>query len=144
MVVKTFRGILADDGQDRIRLSTIDGKVGYRIVKFEIVGKNPQVDNHESVVKIYKTEQTSLDGIIDFTDNNLLAAGVYKNYPQAAYTMHDQIVFDTVIVNQDIYVTHTEEAGGTEPCNYYIEMEALPLTSQGAEYTTIKDLRANA
>jgi len=34
MVVKTFRGLLADGGQDRIRLSTIKGKVGYKIAKF--------------------------------------------------------------------------------------------------------------
>ena len=39
MVVKTYRGLLADGVQEKIPLSTKDGSVGYRIVKFEIVVK---------------------------------------------------------------------------------------------------------
>ena len=41
MVVKTFRGLLADGGQDHIRLQTIKGKVGYRIVKYQLMGQKP-------------------------------------------------------------------------------------------------------
>ena len=36
MVVKTFRGQLEDGGQDHIRLQTIKGKVGYRIVSCKL------------------------------------------------------------------------------------------------------------
>jgi hypothetical protein len=58
MVVKTFRGLLADGGQDRIRLSTIKGKAGYKIVKFQIIGAEPGQQDQEHTVKIYKTEQS--------------------------------------------------------------------------------------
>ena len=50
------------------------------------------------------------------------------------------IIFDNEVVNQDIYVTHTDETA-TLACNYYIEMEVIPLDDKGAEYMTIKDLR---
>jgi len=144
MVVKTFRGLLADDGQDRIRLSTTKGKVGYRIIKFEIISYNPQATSSESVLKIYKTEQPTPDGLIDFSDSDLLGVGVFKNYLGVDYSMNNQIVFDTEIFNQDIYVTHTEEAGTAQPCNYYLELEVIDLSSQAAEYTTLKDIRSRA
>ena len=141
MVVKTFRGILANDGEDRIKLSTINGKVGYRIVKFQLMG--PYGDtNVESVVKIYKTSVTASTDI-DFTDSNLLAAGIINDSASNLYLPPPVIVFDTEIFNQDIYITnkgHSETAS----INYYIELEVIPLSDQGAEYTTIKDLRANA
>ena len=33
-MIKTFKGTIADDGQDKIRLSTKKGKIGYRIIHF--------------------------------------------------------------------------------------------------------------
>ena len=32
-----YKGILADGGQDRIKLSTKQGKVGYKLVKLELI-----------------------------------------------------------------------------------------------------------
>jgi hypothetical protein len=142
MVVKTFRGQLADDGQERIRLSTIKGKVGYRIIKFQLIGDDPQTHRQESVVKIYKEEQSSLTGLINFTDSALLAVAVHKNYEQAQYPMGDAVIFDNETFNQDIYVTHTDEGGSTRGCNYYLELEVIPLDDAGAEYTTLKDMRS--
>jgi len=140
-MIKTFRGMLADNGQDRIRLSTIKGKVGYRIVKFQVVGHDPQAKSSESVLKIYKTEQTTPDGLIDFTDSDLLGMGIFKNYLGVDYQIISTILFDTEMFNQDIYITHTDEAGTTQPCNYYLELEVIPLDDAGAEYTTLKDMR---
>ena len=143
-MIKTFRGLLADGAQERIRLSTIQGKVGYKIIKFQLMGNDPGIDGGESSVKIYKTKQTSITSAIDFTDSDLLAAGFWSNHNTATnYTEDVNIIFDTEIINQDIYITHLE-SNSTTPCNYYIELEVVPLTEQGAEYTTIKDLRANA
>jgi len=48
-MIKTFRGLLADGGQDRIRLSTIKGKVGYKIAKFEGFPNTPGVTDYESI-----------------------------------------------------------------------------------------------
>jgi len=144
MVVKTFRGQLADGGQDRIRLQTIKGKVGYRIVKFEIFPSLPGTANVEHNVLIWKEEQTSVSTsaiTVDFTDSGLLAAAMLHDSSAYGNTGAHIITFDTEIFNQDIYITHTE-TNGTTPCNYYFELEVIPLDDAGAEYTTLKDLRS--
>jgi len=146
MVVKTFRGLLANGGQNRIRLSTIKGKVGYKIVKFDIMGNvtlsasTAAATDH--VVKIYFDEQATVPtsgATIDLTDTAILAVAVlglgstYGSYSQV-------IIFDNKIFNQDIYITQTDN-DGTDACNYYLELEVIPLDDAGAEYTTLKDMR---
>jgi len=139
-MIKTFRGLLADGAQDRIRLQTIKGKVGYRIVKFEMIGENPGGDDIEAVIKIYKEEQSTIDAVINFTDSSLLAAGYWKEDAGTTYPQSQSIIFDTEIFNQDIFVTHKDKAVA-EKCNYYLELEVIPLDDAGAEYTTLKDMR---
>jgi len=140
MVVKTFRGVLAHGGQDRIRLSTIKGKMGYKIVKFEVIDTVPGTANVECVTKIYKTQQTTVDGGVNFTDSDLLAVNYYTEASSVNVPGFAAVIFDNEIFNQDIYVTYTE--GSTNIAgNYYIELEVIPLDDKGAEYTTIKDLR---
>jgi len=138
MVVKTFRGQLADGGQDRIRLQTIKGKVGYRIVKFQIVSKAPVANSPEAVIKIYKTLQSTVDYAINFTDSDLLASAFYENNSSIAAEGDNIIIFDNEVFNQDIYVTVASSDGGI---NYYLELEVIPLDDAGAEYTTLKDMR---
>jgi len=140
MVVKTFRGLLADGGQDRIRLSTIKGKVGYRIVKFQLMFYDA-VTSVKNVVMIWKEEQSTVAGIVDFSDGDLLAAAMLSGKAdQTAYPEDLVVVFDNEMFNQDIYIAHSEIAGAA-PVNYYLELEVIPLDDKGAEYTTVKDLR---
>ena len=47
MTIKTFRGLLADGGQDTIVLHTNDGSTGYRIVKFQLMPDAPGTVEHE-------------------------------------------------------------------------------------------------
>jgi len=146
MVVKTFRGLLADAGQDRIRLTTTKGKVGYRIVKFELIAWRPVNVNNASVAMIWKKEQASVPAdspYINFTDSDLLAAGLLTDNASLSYPASTIIVFDQEIFNQDIYITHTDQ-DGTASLNYYIELEVIPLDDAGAEYTTLKDMRQPA
>ena len=142
-MIKTFRGLLADGGQDRIKLSTIKGKVGYRITKFQVIPFAPGTTDTENVLKIYKTEQTSVGtstATINFTDTDLLASAWSLN--DASGQQGEVIIlFDTEIFNQDIYITYTDQRGSSTQCNYYLELEVIPLDDKGAEYTTIKDLR---
>jgi len=140
MVVKTFRGLMADGGQDRIRLSTIKGKMGYRIVKFQVMGQDSST-SYEAVCKIFKETQTSVTTTINFTDTTLLAAAIYQqNATGQTYPVDQVTIFDNEIFNQDIFITYTTSyASGT--LNYYIELEVIPLDDKGAEYTTVKDLR---
>jgi len=142
MVVKTFRGLLADGRQDHIRLQTIKGKVGYRITKFQIIGAAPGSTVQQSTLKIYKSEQTTIDGNVNFTDSDLLAASYYPGSGSSSFSgIGDAgVIFDQEIFNQDIYVTHHDEATGIS-CNYYLELEVIPLDDAGAEYTTLKDMR---
>ena len=140
MVVKTFRGLLADGGQDRIRLQTIKGKVGYQIIKFQVLQKSPGAAHAEATVKIYKNSQSTVNAVVDFTDSDLLAAASYQKN-ESATSGSETIIFDTEIVNQDIYVTSDNASAHTEPMNYYIELEVIPLDDAGAEYTTLKDMR---
>jgi len=142
MVVKTFRGLLADGAQDRIRLSTIKGKVAYRIVKFQLMGEKPAGANQESIVKIYKTEQSTPDALVDFTNPDLLAAGYLEAAADAKTEHQPQIIFfDNEMFNQDIFISHNDDETG-ESCNYYLELEVIPLDDAGAEYTTLKDMRS--
>jgi len=142
-MIKTFRGLLADGAQDRIRLSTIKGKVGYRVTKFQILRQVP-TSSIDHVVKIFNEKQTTVptsSATIDLTDSTLLAVAALSG---TAFGEYDTtIIFDNEIFNQDIFVTHTDN-DGSDACNYYIELEVITLTEQGAEYTTIKDLRSNA
>jgi len=140
-MIKTFRGLLATGGQDRIRLSTIKGKVGYRIVKFELISKAPASTTQETVVKIVKNDGETIDANIDFTDSGLLAAGYFEGHSNSTDFGGTIIVFDGEIFNQDIFVMGVDGSGSGMPINYYLELEVVPLDDAGAEYTTLKDLR---
>ena len=138
-MIKTFRGQLADGGQDRIRLQTIKGKVGYRIVKFQVMGPDGS-ENIESVVQIWKTNTTATFSI-NFGDSDLLGAAVITQSASAQVYPNDvAVIFDEEIFNQDIYIT-CKGVDYTASVNYYIELEVIPLDDAGAEYTTLKDMR---
>ena len=140
-MIKTFRGKLADGGQERFRLNTIKGKVGYKIVKFQTIGPAPGATGLESVVKIYKTEQDSVDGAVDFTDSSLLAVCTYARHEDVLSSGENELfIFDKEIFNQDIYITAFDTIGSTDT-NYYVELEIIPLSDSAAEYSTLKDLR---
>jgi len=142
-MIKTFRGLLADGGQDQIRLQTIKGKVGYRIVKFEIIDAAPGTLNTENVVKIYKESQTTIDGLVNFTDSGLLGVAFWVfNSSNPAYSTTYAVIFDTEIFNQDIYISQKEVSANANKVNYYLELEVIPLDDAGAEYTTLKDMRS--
>ena len=138
---KTFRGTLADGAQDRIRLSTNNGLTGYKISKFEMMLTTPGATTQESVMKIYTQESSTIDGVINFTDPLLLAAGYFEyNSGSSVITTPYQIVFDNIVFNQDIYVTHTDLETG-ESCNYHIELEKVKLDVNEATVATLKDMR---
>ena len=140
MVVKTFRGILAHGTQDRIRLQTIKGKVGYKIIKFQAITTAPGATTAEVIVKAYKTSQSSIDGVIDFTDSDLLGVVFWSGRASSGWGAEDTIIFDNQIFNQDIYIT-AQDVDSNRDTNYYIELEVIPLDDAGAEYTTLKDMR---
>jgi len=143
-LIKTYRGLLVDGGQDTIPLHTNDGKTGYRIIKFQLFPNRPGGTSHvESVMQIFKEVQTSIvtaNSIVDFSNNNLLAAAYLTDDVNNASGPLEVVIFDNEIFNQDIFITHTDEAG-TAKCNYYLELEQYPLTENQALVAIVKDLR---
>jgi len=140
MTIKTFRGLIADDTQDTLLLHTNDGSIGYRIVKFELMFSAPGTQSVENVVKVYKIAQTAIDGLIDFSDNTLLAAGWIAGSTSATYGWNTTVTFDNEIFNQDIYITHADVAGaGT--VNYHLELEQMKLDLNENTVATLKDIR---
>jgi len=139
-MIKTYRGRLADGGQDKIRLKTNKGEIGYRIVKFEIMGVTEN-ENYEASVKIFSLFQSAVTTTVDFTDGDLLAAALYHDYSTATIPSNQTIIFDNVIFNQDIYVTYAEVTGSGPVLNYYIELEQLKLNENQTTMATLQSLR---
>ncbi len=141
-MIKTFRGILTDGAQNRIRLSTKKGKIGYRIVKFQIMSNTPYAENAaEHVTKVYKLKQTSIDGVVDFSDGNLLGVAIINNNTSGyQYPSLPTIIFDEEVFNQDIYISHIDVVNAV-PCNYYLELETQTLTDNAAAVSTLRDIR---
>jgi hypothetical protein len=142
-MIKSFRGLLADGEQDTIRLATNDGLTGYKIKKFELLGNLPGASGQQSIVKLFTREQTAVDGTVDFDDSTLLAAGYYAALISSAEATVLDVVFDNVTFNQDIFITHYEDAGSIA-CNYYLELEQVKLDLNEATVATLKDMRGSA
>lgn len=139
--IKTFRGIMEETTQQRIRLSTKKGKIGYRIVKFQIMSNNPVTTSGEHIMKIYKVPGYGISTEVDFADGNLLGTALFIHNDNYANTQ-THIIFDQEIFNQDIYITH-ETGAGDDPCNYYIELETIEMTDNAAAVSTLRDIRLN-
>jgi hypothetical protein len=142
-MIKTFRGLLADGGQDRIRLQTIKGKVGYRIVKFQVMPKSTGSGSNEGAITIWKNSQSSASQDVDFTDSDLLAAAYFLRDQGTVAITSETIIFDSEIFNQDIYIDYQDAQTSGGDMNYYFELEVIPLDDAGAEYTTLKDMRSS-
>ena len=144
MPIKSFRGLMADGATDTITLHTNDGSMGYRIVKFEIMTAEPYGGaSAEHVVKIYKTPQTGIAPTpdVNFSDNTLLATAITNNSTSGyQYATVPSVIFDNEIFNQDIYVTHFDNAS-SQKCNYYIELEQIKLDLNENTVATLKDIR---
>lgn len=140
----SYKGQLPMGEQDRIRLRTINGKTGYKITKFDIL---PSVftANVKFVAKITKLDEEKLNNIsasVNFTDSALLAAAYYEDTSGSSGSGNpNKIIFDNEITNQDIFINITDADGGTTPCNYYIELEAIKLSDIESTMITLKSLR---
>tara|TARA_Y100000004_G_scaffold34469_1_gene36838 strand:+ start:1255 stop:1701 length:447 start_codon:yes stop_codon:yes gene_type:complete len=143
MPIKSFRGLIADGAIDTINLHTNNGSTGYKIVKFEIMQKSPGAEVGEHIVKIFTIPQTTATSTIDFSDNTLLAAAFLKTHTSQIYADTNAVIFDNIIFNQDIDITHVDVAtGGTdEPINYHIELEQVNLSLDENTVATLKDIR---
>ena len=143
MKTKTFRGLLADGGQERIRLSTNNGLTGYQIKKFQIMANRPgsSGSDAEHSVQLFSRKQDTVSNVINFDNPLLLAAATMGNSASSyVYGSTPVIIIDNMKINQDIYITH-KETTGSESVNYYVEMEQVTLSTDEATVATLKDMR---
>jgi len=127
--VHSFRGLLTDGGQDEINLERQNVNLAYRIIKFACIPSAPGTVNSEHVIKIYREEQSSIDGLIDFADVDLLGAGYYNSSTGDGGIYLDYtppVIFDNILFSRNIYVTHSD-VQGSGSLNYYIELEEVPV-----------------
>ena len=132
--------MMKSDQVDTIPLSTRNGSTGYKITKMQVISGNPVSENDRWVVKIYSVPQTTPDVLVDFSDQTLLAVGVFSSHSSSQTYPEDMtIVFDNNVFNQDVYITAKAESGTN--VNYYIEMEQIKLDLNENTVATLKDIR---
>jgi len=139
-MIKTFRGLMADGAQDSVTLHTNTGSMGYRIVRFQLFPHSPGLQHQEHTVKIYKVEQTSIDNTVNFSDQTLVAAAYIQDGADEANVLSETVIFDKDIFNQDIYLTAFDSVG-SQPINYYLELEQVTLDLNQNTVATLKDIR---
>jgi hypothetical protein len=140
-MIKTFRGLIADEDTVQVRLSTNQGLVGYKIIDFRLMADNPGQSDVNHVVKIWSESPGTPDATVNFNAPTLLGASMLRESVGAEdMPISTNVIFDDRVVNQDIYITHVE-TGGTRACNYYIELEQMKLDLSEATVATLKDMR---
>tara|TARA_Y100001963_G_C6433449_1_gene288113 strand:- start:49 stop:483 length:435 start_codon:yes stop_codon:yes gene_type:complete len=141
-MIKTFKGLMADEQIQRIKLSSNNGLIGYKIKKFNMLPEQAGSSDHRFVMKIFTNEQTGTpDGIVNFNNPQLIAASAIEDNGASHYPHSmTQIVIDNKVINQDIYITLKDLSTG-ESCNYYLELEQIKLSVDEAAVATLKDMR---
>jgi archaellum component FlaF (FlaF/FlaG flagellin family) len=140
----SYKGIIPEGLQERIRLATKDGKRGYKIVKFAIFPQNPgDSADKELIVQVFTRDQSgSITKVVDFSRTTLLAVSYYTEGVSITNQSKMDVIFDNAVFNQDIYITAVDGTGGTQSTNYYIELETIPLSDAQSTQLTLKNLRA--
>jgi hypothetical protein len=136
----SFKGQLDEGLEEKLKLSTLKGKTGYRIHRFDVIMATPGASDYECTVKVYAKAQGSGSTDIDFTESDLLAVAYLEDGDPSDFPMSKMVIFDSEVFNQDIFV-NTASRTGTVPVNYYIELETVELTDLQSTQLTLKSLR---
>ena len=144
MAMKTFRGMMntdsGGDSTDIISLHTNNGATGYMIKKLQVMPKDPTDTTNEAVFQIFSIPTASTDEI-DFSNPALLGCAHYSNHLSGSlYSEDSTVIFDNMIVNQDVYLTCKTDSA-SKSINYYIEMEQVKLSLDENTVATLKDIR---
>ena len=139
----TFRGMLAIGAVDQLRLKTNNGKTGYQVTKFQTISNRPGAQDSTSVTTIFKKSTGVAAGVerIDLTNPNVIAVSYQKNGDGTTETDATTIIADPMVFNQDVFITAGNPDGGTEPVNYYIEIESMAINDIEATQLTLQSIR---
>lgn len=131
----TFRALMSDGDIMKIPLhnSTEPGQA-FRIIK--LITMPNDVDgssSHECSVQVFSVKPSSAPVDIDFNDDTLMAAAYYARTLQSGASPYvilaatEEVIFDSTIVNQDIYVTYKSGQTG-QKLNVYLELEEMDIS----------------
>jgi len=138
----SFRGLLANDGQAKIRIEGATGEIAWRITKFQILTNNPGTQDFETIMKIYREEQDSVTAAVSFDDDELLGAATASGDATSNnYPTHTSIIFDNALFTRNIYVTHISILSPNPACNYYIELEEVKISAAGMAQLSVAAAR---
>ena len=126
--VHSFRGLLASGGQREIRIEGPEG-IAWRITKLLTMSNTPGIGGGiENTTKVYREEQSSVDAVVNFDDDELLGAAYISEQDAASYPPGVVIVFDNALFSRNIWVT-SYATDGSHKVNYYIELEEVPVSA---------------
>ena len=143
----SFRGLAESGDIIKLNMSTVDGKTGYKIRKFQIFPHKPGTQDAEDVMKIFKTDPDAANrvmpglGIVDFSDQRLIAAAFLAAGASIAYSSSEVVVFDSEKVNQNLFLTYVDTNANDKFANYYIELESMALSLDEQTVATLRDIR---
>ncbi len=130
--VHSFRGLLADGKQRKIRIQGPVGAIAWRITKFQGASTTPGAVEAANVLKVYRESQSSIDATVDFTDAELIAAIDFRQHTNENYGVTANIIiFDNALFSRDLYVTQKDVADNDVPLNYYLELEEVKVSAAG-------------
>tara|TARA_Y100000004_G_scaffold6961_1_gene7902 strand:+ start:60 stop:491 length:432 start_codon:yes stop_codon:yes gene_type:complete len=138
---KTFKGQIAHNATNTVRLSTNDGLTGYKIHKFQMMDSAPAANSNEFILKVFTVKPTSVNGTVNFDDPTLIASGFMAGNTDTRFDVRQTVIFDNIVFNQDIYITCFDEQGNNGTCNFYLELEQVKLDLSEATVATLKDMR---
>jgi hypothetical protein len=127
--VHSFRGLLPDGEQQKIRIEGSVGAIAWRITKFEVMTETPLTSSGEAMIKIYREKQDSLTNTVSFVDDELLGVALYIQNDNYQNTQTN-VIFDNALFVRNIYVYNVSDAGSAS-CNYYIELEEVKVGKAG-------------
>jgi len=132
--VHSFRGLLTDGEQQKIRIEGAVGAIAWRIVKFEIISNQPGLVGYEHLVQIWREEQATVptaSATVDFENDELLAVATSMSSDSQGYgPFTPAAIFDNQLFVRNIWATHTDNFS-TISCNYYVELEEVKVSAAG-------------
>jgi len=128
--IHSFRGLLADGAQERIRIQGATGEIAWRITKFQIMPNNFNTADEYNISVFREDPPAAYDfGTFDFTNDELLAAAYLENNATAGDFVLSTVIFDNTLFVRNIHIVLSSQAG--KACNYYIELEEVKVNAAG-------------
>jgi len=131
----SFRGLLADGEQIRIRIQGATGAIAWRITKLQVMSNAPMINDFISIVKVWREKQAAVDytaTTIDFNMEELLAVALWIDGNALTESITFHTIFDNSLFSRNIYITNVDVAPGESgSINYYIELEEVKVSAAG-------------